>query len=53
MVTKEKGLAEAGAMINFFNRDDRLRFEVNLKSTKAESVELDSQLLRLGEVVAQ
>jgi hypothetical protein len=53
VISKKVGLASAGAMINFFNKEDRLRFEVNLKAARAENVEFDSQLLRLGELIDQ
>src|SRR5262249_27147931 len=53
VITKKEGMAEAGATINFYQSEDRLRFEVNLKTARDEGVELESQLLRLGQVVQQ
>lgn len=49
-VTRHQGMAEAGAVINFYREDDHLRFEVNSQRGKEEELELSSQILRLGKV---
>jgi hypothetical protein len=46
------GFAERGVMINFFiTRDNKVRFEVNLREAESSGLRLSSQLLKLATIV--
>ena len=46
-----KGFCEKGGMLNFFTLDNKLRFEVNLKKTRDEGINLRSKLLKRARLV--
>lgn len=46
IVTEKEGFGKKGAHINFLLSDNRLRFEINLKSFNNSGVEVSSQLLQ-------
>ncbi len=48
-----EGFAEKGVMINLVVRERKIRFQINNKAAKREGVNISSQLLRLGEIVAR
>jgi hypothetical protein len=45
------GLAEKGAMINFYLDDGKLRFEMNRSALEQEKIQVSSQLLKLARLV--
>lgn len=45
------GFAEAGGIIGFFIRHDRIRFRINLQRARALDLEISSRLLDLAEIV--
>ena len=51
LVTYGKGLCTAGAMVNFFIDDGRLRFEMHRANLEAAHFEVSAQLLRLALIV--
>jgi hypothetical protein len=51
IVSEEPGLASRGAHINFFSEENKLRFEVNLKSVAVSGLKLSSQLLQHAVIV--
>jgi len=42
------GYMQAGVMINLIQRDDKLGFEINMKTAKAAGLKISSQLLKLA-----
>jgi len=46
-----KGFATAGSMINFINRNNSIRFEVNLEASRKAGLKISSQLLQLAIIV--
>jgi hypothetical protein len=51
VIGEAPGFAEAGATINFYLEDAKLRFEINTDATKANGLTLSSQLLKLAKIV--
>jgi hypothetical protein len=51
LVSEGKGLAQQGAMINFFIEDNLVKFEINPDAAKAAGLRISSQVLRLGKIV--
>lgn len=51
IVTHNEGFAEKGAMINFFEEADRLRFEINRRALEEQRLQVSSQLLKLARIV--
>ena len=52
-IADSPGAARAGAMINMFALQDRIRFEVNLQAARAEGLRIDPKLLQLAVKVYQ
>ena len=46
-----KGYAKDGVMINFYIKNNKVRFEVNVKAAKRNGIEISSKLLRLAKLV--
>ncbi|MES2769095.1 MAG: YfiR family protein [Bdellovibrionota bacterium] len=51
IISKEKGFAEKGSMINFFLEDGKLRFEMNRERIESEKLKVSSQLLKLAKLI--
>ncbi|MGZ5278607.1 MAG: YfiR family protein [Pseudobdellovibrionaceae bacterium] len=51
IVTHGEGFAKQGAMINFFQEGERLKFEINQKALKHENLQVGSQLLNLARLI--
>jgi hypothetical protein len=51
IITEQKGAAEKGAHINFLIYNDKLKFEVNLKTASRSGLKISSQLLQHASVV--
>jgi len=47
------GFAQSGGMIGLFSEGDRIRFEINPRSTEAAGLKLSSQLMKLAKVVQE
>jgi len=47
-VTFGEGLTAAGSMVNFFEENDHIRFEINMPLADAVGLKVDAQLLRLS-----
>ena len=47
------GVAEAGAIINFFIEDNKVRFEVNPEAARQAHLQISSKLLRLARLVGE
>jgi hypothetical protein len=47
------GFATSGGMINFVLKDNRVRFEVNVKAAKDADLNISSRLLALAKIVEQ
>lgn len=50
-ISEEAGLAEEGTAFNFVVRNDKLKFEANVKSINAAGLKASSQLLKLAIIV--
>jgi hypothetical protein len=51
-VSEEPGYAKSGTAFNFFiNREDKLKFEANVKTIYSEGLKASSQLLKLAVIV--
>ncbi|CAM2069607.1 YfiR family protein [Sulfidibacter corallicola] len=50
-VSDQAGLGERGVMINFFEADETIRFEINPKASRKAGLKIGSQLLRLAKVI--
>lgn len=50
-VSEEPGFAKLGSAFNFIIKDDKLKFEANLKSIYAANVKVSSQLLKLAIII--
>jgi hypothetical protein len=48
MVGECDGFADKGGMVNFLPQQEKIRFEVNLTTTRAAHVQISSQVLRLA-----
>jgi len=47
------GFCEAGGVINFLHRENKIRFEISLKNAKESQIQLSSQLLKLAKIVTE
>jgi hypothetical protein len=47
------GFAQMGGVINFFNQNNRLRFEVNRDATKRENLKFSAQLLQAAQRIVK
>jgi hypothetical protein len=47
------GYMKAGVMINLIQRDDKLGFEINMKTAKAAGLKISSQLLKLASAIQE
>lgn len=47
-VTYDAGKSASDAIVNFYKKDEHLRFEVSIKRAQEEKLELSSQLLKLA-----
>ena len=52
-VGETKGFVEAGGIINFVLRDDRVQFEVNHKAAKRAGLSISSRLLAVAKAVLE
>jgi hypothetical protein len=46
-----EGFSEKGVIINFYKRDNKIRFKVNLTAMEQARLKISSNLLKLGEIV--
>ena len=53
IVTEVNKRIPKGAMINLLNRDNKIRFELNLTEAKESNLRISSQLVNLAENVIQ
>lgn len=51
-VGESEEFTRSGGIINFFTRDDRIRFAINRGAAEAAGLKLSAQLLRLGKIVS-
>lgn len=51
LVGESPGFAQVGGMINFYLKDERIAFEINLESFKSSRLSISSRLLRLAQVI--
>lgn len=47
------GFAEKGVVINFFLRDDKVRFEINPKAAERSGLQVSSLLLKVARIVGE
>ncbi|HLX91086.1 MAG TPA: YfiR family protein [Puia sp.] len=52
-ISEETGYAEKGTAFNFFVKNDKLKFEANLKALDQAGLKAGSQLLKLAKIVNQ
>jgi hypothetical protein len=52
-ISEESGFAEQGTAFNFYLKDDKLKFEANLKAIDGAGLKAGSQLLKLAKIVDQ
>jgi hypothetical protein len=52
-VADQNGLAKLGVIINLITIDDKVRFEINLRSAKKAGFKLSSQLLKLATEISE
>lgn len=50
-VTEEPGYAKLGSAFNFILKNDKLKFEANLKAIYAANLKVSSQLLKLAVII--
>jgi hypothetical protein len=50
-VSDTKGYAHMGVMINLYEDDNRLRFEINNRAAESAGLKISSHLLRLGKII--
>ncbi|MBL4656202.1 MAG: YfiR family protein [Bacteroidia bacterium] len=50
-IAETRGAATNGVCINFFLKDNKLRFEINLEAVYKSKLKISSQLLKLGVLV--
>jgi hypothetical protein len=48
-----QGFAQMGGIINFFNQNNKLRFEVNIDAAKRENLKFSAQLLQAAQIVEE
>ncbi len=51
LIGDEGSFAEKGGVIQFLEKDGKIRFRINFGSAKSRNIEINSQLLRLAEVI--
>lgn len=51
IISYSEGFAHKGAMINFFQEDGRLRFEINRNALENQKLQASSQLLKLARLI--
>lgn len=51
IVTSREGFGRRGAVVNFYQEGDRLRFEINRGTSDKHQLKLSSQILRLARIV--
>lgn len=52
-ISDQVNFAASGGHVNFFNENNKLRFEINWQSTIQSNLKISSQLLRLARVVGK
>jgi hypothetical protein len=52
-VSDSAGLGEAGVMINFYEAEDKVRFEINPRSATKSGLRISSKLLKVARVVGE
>lgn len=50
-IADSEGFAEAGCFINFYNYENKLRFEINQKALESASFTVDYKLLHVSKIV--
>lgn len=53
IISENKKLFQRGTMINFLIVDDKIKFEINMKSIESAGLKISSQLLKLATSVKQ
>jgi hypothetical protein len=51
IVTEQEGFGKLGSMINFFEEDKKLKFEVNRSSIEKSGLKIASELVRFGKEI--
>lgn len=51
-LSDDKGACDHGAMIGFFNENNKIRFNVNLRAVEASLLRVDPRVLKLGRIIA-
>ena len=51
IVTESSGAAKKGSTINFVQKDGKIKFEMNPKTAKSQSLKISSELQKLGIIV--
>jgi len=46
-----KGFAQQGVIINFYIKDEKVRFEINVDAAKRANLKISAKLLRLAKIV--
>jgi hypothetical protein len=46
------GFGEQGVILNFYEEESKVRFQVNLEAAKRSRLRLDSRLLKLATIVS-
>jgi len=52
-ISEETGFAEQGTALNFYIKNDKLKFEANIKAIDSAGLKAGSQLLKLAKIVNQ
>lgn len=52
-ISDAAGLAERGVIINFFEKDNKVRFEINLDAAKKAGFLISSRLLKVSRIVGK
>jgi hypothetical protein len=53
LVGEEDGLAQRGAVVNFFIENNKVRFEINVQTAEQQQLKVSSKLLSLARIVGR
>ena len=51
LISDSEGYGKKGVHINFYNKNDKINFEINISATKRDTFKISSRLLKLARII--
>ncbi|PIQ07829.1 MAG: hypothetical protein COW71_14895 [Ignavibacteriales bacterium CG18_big_fil_WC_8_21_14_2_50_31_20] len=51
LISDSDGFGKKGVHINFYNKNDKINFEINISSTRRDTFKISSRLLKLARII--